>query len=87
MSAYSWGVAISRRSDAIQEGWCNDLKIWWNTHKDSLILLIASTIAFSSAITDIAVNWQKNVIWHCTLHYAYIVILICIGMDCASLQR
>ena len=35
-----------------------------NTHKDSLISLIVSAIAFSSVITDIVVNWQKNVIQH-----------------------
>ena len=64
MSAYLWGVKISRRSDAMQEGWCNDLKIWWNTLESSLLSLMASAIAFNSGITDIAVNWLKNLIQH-----------------------
>ena len=39
----------------------SDETIWWNTHKDSLILFVASAIAFSSTITTIVVNRQKNV--------------------------
>ena len=38
---YKRANAMTLRSDEI---------IWGNTHKDSLILLIASTIAFSSTI-------------------------------------
>ena len=68
MSAYSWGVEISRRSNAIQEADAMTLRSneirWWNTLERSLLLLIASAMAFSSAITDIAFNWQKNVIQH-----------------------
>ena len=37
MSAYSWGLEISRRSDAITMGWCNDLKIWWNNHENPIL--------------------------------------------------
>ena len=37
----------------------SDEIIWWNTHKDSLISIIASAIAFSSAITTISVNHQR----------------------------
>ena len=62
MSAYSWGVEISRRSDAIEKGWCNNLEFWWNTLKISLLSLIASAMAFTSATTDIAVNRKKNII-------------------------
>ena len=47
--------AMTLRSDEI---------IWWNTLEGSLLSLIATAIAFSSAITDIAVNPQKNVIQH-----------------------
>ena len=34
----------------------SDEIIWWNTHKYSLILLIASAIVFCSANTAISVN-------------------------------
>ena len=44
---YKKADAMTLRSDEIR---------WWNTHKTSLMLLIASAIAFSSTITDIAVN-------------------------------
>ena len=37
---------------------------WWTTLEISLLSLLASAIAFSSAITDIAVNWQKNITQH-----------------------
>ena len=36
--------------------------IWWNTIVTSLLLLAASAVAFSSAVTNIAVNQQKNII-------------------------
>ena len=54
MSAYPWGVEISRRSDAMTLR--SDEIIWWNTHENSLLLLIASAIAFSSTITAILAN-------------------------------
>ena len=61
MSAYSWGLEISRKSDAILRADAMPLRsdeiTWWNTHKNSLILLTASVIAFSSANTAISINW------------------------------
>ena len=48
------------RADAMTLG--SDEIRWWNIHETSQIMLIASAIAFSSVITDIAVNWQNNII-------------------------
>ena len=38
--------------------------VWWNTLVNSLLSLAASAVAFSSAVTNIVVNWQKNIIQH-----------------------
>ena len=62
MSAYSWGVEIYGRSDAMTLR--SDEIRWWNTHKDSSILLITSAITFTSSSTNVAINWQKNIIQH-----------------------
>ena len=50
---YKMADAMTLRYDTI---------VWWNTLESSLLLLIASTIAFSSVITTISVNQQKNII-------------------------
>ena len=36
--------------------------IWWNTQVSSLLSLTAPAVVFSSAVTDIVVNQQKNII-------------------------
>ena len=53
MSAYSRGLEISRRSDAINVGWYNDLKIWWITMGNSNNV---HGFSYSNA-TAISVNW------------------------------
>ena len=35
---------------------------WWNIQVSSLLSLAASAVASISAVTDIAINWQKNII-------------------------
>ena len=52
--------AMTLKSDEIR---------WWNILESSVLSLIASAMAFSSAITDVAVNWQKNVIQQYTSIY------------------
>ena len=60
MSAYSWELEISRRSDAILSGWCNDLKIWWNNLMKQPLGFSNITHSFFcsvySVITTISVN-------------------------------
>ena len=40
----------------------SDELVWLNTLESSLLSLTASAMAFSSAITNIAVNRQKNIL-------------------------
>ena len=52
---YQRADTMTLRSDEI---------IWWNTHESSLLSLIASATASSSAITAIPVNQQRDILQH-----------------------
>ena len=47
--------------------------VWWNTLVSSLLSLAASAVAFSSAVTDIAVNQQNTIKQHHTVHQCYFI--------------